>query len=85
MKDQMRVPDGESGEPTADDGTTTTPEWVVLIDAHLRRAAALAIEHGVGAEGFNRACGIVYDESDPEQRLRNQLDDLRQHGHIGSA
>jgi hypothetical protein len=68
-----------------EDSAPTTPEWVVLIDAHLRRAAALAIEHGVGSEGFIRACGIVYDESDPEQRLRVQLAELREHGHIGEA
>ena len=68
-----------------EDGAPPTPEWVVLIDAHLRRAAALAIEHGVGSEGFIRACGIVYDESDPEQRLRVQLAELREHGHIGEA
>jgi hypothetical protein len=68
-----------------DDVAPPTPEWVVLIDAHLRRAAALAIEHGVGSEGFMRACGIVYDESDPEQRLRVQLAELREHGHIGEA
>ena len=75
----------ETPDASTDDASTNTPEWVVLIDAHLRRAAALAIEHGVGSEGFIRACGIVYDESDPEQRLRNQIDELRQHGHVGEA
>jgi hypothetical protein len=83
----MKDPTDQAPDPpdASDDASTTTPEWVVLIDAHLRRAAALAIEHGVGSEGFIRACGIVYDESDPELRLRNQIDELRQHGHVGEA
>ena len=62
-----------------------TPGWVVLVDAHLRRAAALAIEHGVTSEGFARACGIVYEESDPEMQLRARIEELRAHGQVGSA
>lgn len=81
----MPMKDERTEDVPTEEGTPPTPEWVVLIDAHLRRAAALAIEHGVGTEGFMRACGIVYDESDPEQRLRVQLAELREHGHIGEA
>ena len=62
-----------------------TPGWVVLVDAHLRRAAALAIEHGVTSDGFVRACGIVYEESDPEMQLRARIEELRQHGQVGQA
>ena len=49
----------ETPDASTEDTSTTTPEWVVLIDAHLRRAPSrVAMTHPDSLRGF-RTCLVT--------------------------
>ena len=68
------------------------PAWAIEIEALLTRAAELSVEHLVDPGAFMRGAWAAYVESRPELRahleemeLRQQIEELRSNGVVGSA
>ena len=68
------------------------PAWAIEIEDLLTRAAELSFEHAVDPGAFLRGAWAAYVESRPELRahleemeLRQQIEELRNHGAVGSA
>lgn len=68
------------------------PAWAIEIEALLTRAAELSVEHAVDPGAFMRGAWAAYVESRPDLRahleeleLRQQIEDLRNHGVVGEA
>lgn len=86
----MRTNDStEPDEPTIEG---PVPSWAIEIEALLTRAAELSVEHAVDPGAFMRGAWAAYVESRPELRahleeleLRQQIEQLRNNGAVGSA
>lgn len=68
------------------------PSWAIEIEVLLTRAAELSVEHDVEPGAFMRGAWAAYVESRPglrahleEMELKQQLEELRTHGHVGEA
>jgi hypothetical protein len=66
--------------------------WHAEVSQLLSQAAALCVEHGVDVDGYMSGAWAAYVEARPgmrdhleEMRLRDQLDELRKAGRLGSA
>ena len=66
--------------------------WHVLVSQLLSQAAALCVEHGVDIDAFMSGAWAAYLEARPgmrdhieELKLRDQLEELRKLGRMGSA
>jgi hypothetical protein len=76
----------------ADTASTDETSWEGLVEALLRRAAAVAGDHGAGLDQFMNAAYGVFLDTHPELRARlaearmlAELEGLRSAGLIGSA
>ena len=68
------------------------PPWQTEVGELLVRAAQACSEHGVDLDAFMRSAWSAYVESRPglrehleELQLRNQIDELRKSGRVGTA
>lgn len=66
--------------------------WHAEVGQILTRAAQLCVEHGIDLDTFMRGAWSAYLEARPgmrdyleEVQLRDQLDEIRKHGHMGQA
>jgi hypothetical protein len=66
--------------------------WQFAVNLLLTQAAALCVQNGVDLDAFMNGAWSAYLEARPgmrdqleEAHLRNQLDELRQLGRLGSA
>ena len=66
--------------------------WQFMLQMLLGQAAALCVQHGIDLDTFMNTAWSAYVEARPgmrdqleEAHLRNQLDELRKLGRLGSA
>lgn len=92
MQNQNEMPIEAQTEAPADATEGANQAWQFMLDVLLHQAAALCVQHGVDVDAFMNGAWSAYVETRPgmrdqleEMQLRNQLDELRKLGRLGTA